>query len=235
MTQAINGDRFLFRAILASLALHVVLLALIPPLTVSEGAQTVETIAFVHVVKMQIERPTPKPPAAVMAQARSFAVIPTVAIAHRVAVRPRRARAIASPTPQAQRAPVVAAVAHTGDANATVRDDNAPVASPSVAPAPPQDQNPPSRQMPGGMMPLGVEEPVPVLEPSVYKALLALGVHVTLTVTVDEHGRTKSIAFAPPLAGEVENTIRSVLASASWDPAVCGAGMACESSATIRL
>jgi hypothetical protein len=83
-------------------------------------------------------------------------------------------------------------------------------------------------------MPLGVSD-TPVLDPSVRKALLALGVHVRLTITVDSAGRTKNVAFQPPLDASVEEQIRTLLASASWDPAVCGGGMTCEGQATITL
>ena len=47
-------------------------------------------------------------------------------------------------------------------------------------------------------MPLGVSD-MPVLDPSVRRALLALGVHVRLTITVDSAGHTKNVAFQPPL------------------------------------
>jgi hypothetical protein len=94
---------------------------------------------------------------------------------------------------------------------------------------------PPAHQSVGGMMPLGANEPVPVLDPSVQKSLAALGVHVTLTVTVDVNGRTKDVIFTPPVDPQIEEKIRAMLASASWDPAVCGAGLACEAAATIKL
>ncbi|MGC2129858.1 MAG: hypothetical protein WA629_07150, partial [Candidatus Aquilonibacter sp.] len=91
-----------------------------------------------------------------------------------------------------------------------------------------------SRQAIGGYMPLGVSD-MPVLDPSVRRALLALGVHVRLTITVDSAGHTKNVAFQPPLDAGVEDQIRSLLASASWDPAVCGGGMTCDGQATITL
>ena len=57
----------------------------------------------------------------------------------------------------------------------------------------------------------------------------------SLTITVDSAGHTKNVAFQPPLEASIEEQIRSLLASASWDPAVCGGGMTCEGQATITL
>lgn len=234
MTTALSKDRLLPRAFVASLALHLVAVALIPPLLVAGGTQPVETLSFVRIVQLTVRHPTPHPAAAVVAEAPAHAVvahaapvrIPDRTHAHRKAqVRP------ASPLPKA---PVVAAVVHPGTA-AIVGKDDAPAIAASAAPPVPDDQNPPNHPVTGGVMPLGADEPMPVLEPSVRQALLALGVHVTLTVDVDAHGRTKSVAFAPPLDAAMQERIRAMLASASWDPAVCGAGMACEANATIRL
>jgi hypothetical protein len=43
------------------------------------------------------------------------------------------------------------------------------------------------------------------------------------------------VVFQPSLDPQTENRIRSLLADASWDPAVCGGGVACEAQATIKL
>jgi hypothetical protein len=74
-----------------------------------------------------------------------------------------------------------------------------------------------------------------VLDPDVRKQLDGMGAHVTLTVTVGEDGRTENVAFDPPIDPQLEARIRSLLADATWDPAVCGGGVACEASATIKL
>jgi hypothetical protein len=87
----------------------------------------------------------------------------------------------------------------------------------------------------GGYMPFGAEQPDPVLDPGIRKQLVSLGVHVTLVVTVGEDGRTKSIVFDPPVDQQLEGRIQSLLADASWDPAVCGGGISCEGRATIKL
>jgi hypothetical protein len=87
----------------------------------------------------------------------------------------------------------------------------------------------------GGYMPFGAEQPVPVLDPNVLKQLDAIGVHATLTVTVGEDGKTKSVDFAPSLDVATTSKIQALLADANWDPAVCGGGIACEGTATIKL
>jgi hypothetical protein len=87
----------------------------------------------------------------------------------------------------------------------------------------------------GGYLPFGAEQPDPVLDPSVRKQLDALAVHVTLVVTVGDDGRTEKIVFQPPLDPQLESRIRSLLADANWDPAVCGGGVSCEGNATIKL
>jgi hypothetical protein len=84
-------------------------------------------------------------------------------------------------------------------------------------------------------MPFGAEQPVPVLDPVVLKQLTALGVHLTLTVTVGDDGKTKTVAFDPSIDDPMKSRIQGLLADASWDPAVCGGGVACEGTATIRL
>jgi hypothetical protein len=86
----------------------------------------------------------------------------------------------------------------------------------------------------GGVLPLGAMQD-PVLDPSVRAQLAKLAVHVTLIVTVGEDGHTKRVEFQPPLDTQTEQTIESMLASANWDAAVCGGGVSCEGTATIKL
>src|SRR5262249_38607624 len=87
----------------------------------------------------------------------------------------------------------------------------------------------------GGYLPFGAQQPDPVLDPSVLKQLGALGIHVTLVVTVNEDGKTENIDFVPPIDPRTEKQIQSMLADAAWDPAVCGGGVSCEGHATIKL
>ena len=233
MTNALTGDRLLARAFLASLALHLALFAILPALIAAQvpGA---ETLSFVRIVQLREIHPAPRPPRSVAATAPRPAVIPRVTPERNaVALTPRRV-VIDRAVPPIPRAPVAPAI-HPG----TNKTDVAATAPPVVATKQPQNQSeqqPPAVQpQVGGMMPLGAEDPVPVIEPAARQALVALGVHVTLTVDVDERGRVTSVTFAPPLDPSLEERIRSMLASASWDPAFCGAGIACEGKATIKL
>jgi hypothetical protein len=224
-------NRLLYRALLASLALHGALLAFIPPLATVEGTQNVELLSFVRIQTVHIQTPKPKvePPA----KAAVAGPVPIISKAHAptIAMRPVQ-HAPASAAPQRQVAPVLGSAQPGSIADAT----RPPlVATPSAAPGTHEQSDTTSRQAVGGYMPLGADEPIPVLDPAVRKALFALGVHVTLTIVVDSTGHTKSVAFEPPLDDTVEKQIRSLLASAQWDAAVCGAGMTCEAQATIKL
>lgn len=235
MTYARPRDTLLYRAFLASLALHLVLIALIPPLVASDSSQTIETLAFVHTVRLDVIEPTAHPLPRPRSRARIYAPKPRVARHHVERAAPRLRRlphAHASPTQVVERAPQVASAVSAGAAHSTKAQGPVSVAAAPIVAAVPQ---PPIRQAIGGTMPLGAEEPTPVLDPAVLKALDALGVHVTLTVTVGGNGRTLAVAFAPQLTAAIEAQIRALLASASWDPAVCGAGMTCQAQATIRL
>lgn len=233
MTHALTGDRLLARAFLASLALHLALFAILPALIASEvpGA---ETFSFVRVVELREIHPAPRPPHSVAATAPHPAVVPHVTPAHKSVARTQRHVFVDKAVPRLARAAPAPAIRPGTD-----KTDVSPTAPPVVETAQPaneHEQQPPAQQpQVGGMMPLGAEDPVPVLEPAARQALAALGVHVTLTVDVDERGRVTSVSFAPPLDPAMEERIRTMLASASWDPAFCGAGIACEGKATIRL
>jgi len=234
MGHAVVRNRLLYWALLASLTLHLLLVTLIPPLANLEGAQNIELLSFVRIQPVHIQTPRPHVEHAASAPVRAPAAHVAVAHAQARASRPiARTTASAQPRPE-MAAPVVGAVKSGAAAtSAGVVASNVSTA-PSETPLPVPSEGP-SRQVVGGFMPLGAEEPIPVLDPSVQKALLALGVHVTLTITVDAAGHTRSVAFQPPLADDIEKQIRSLLASASWDPAVCGGGMTCEGQATIKL
>jgi len=127
------------------------------------------------------------------------------------------------------RAPVVGDVTREGATSAEPGASAAP-----AAPVAAQVASNPPRHI-GGYMPLGAEQPEPVLDPTVRNALGALQVHVTLLVTVDDSGHMKDVVFQPPLDAATEARIRAMLANASWDPATCGAGVPCEAVAKITL
>lgn len=220
---------FLARALVASVALHVALALFVPTVAwlQSEGP-AVETLTFVRIIHIAVSTPRPSLHA-------SAAAAPTRAAAPRI-VHPRSSQAHASrvlqrtrPTKGIAQAPVVALStpgAATVHPVATGAPSSAPVEKLAAAE---------TRHSVGGYMPLGAEVPVPVLDPGVLHQLAALNVHVTLTIVVDENGRTQSVQFDPPLDRNLENQMRAMLAEASWDPAVCGGGVACEGRTTIRL
>jgi hypothetical protein len=220
---------WLYRALVASLALHVVLFALIPPFTSLDSKQSVELLSFVRAVPIRIQ--TPRPHAQLAAAAPVHAQIANAghvrAASMHVAQHASRLQA-----QQRESAPRYGAVAQAGANGATPGVTAMPA---QTAPPQPTASAAPNQNPVGGMMPLGAEEPTPVLDPSVQRALAALGVHVTLTVNVDSEGHTQRVDFAPPLDANVEDRIRTLLASASWDPAVCGGGVTCAGQAVIRL
>ncbi len=225
-------DRILNLALLASLALHLVVAYLIPSLTSFTGeGPSVETISFariVHLIRTNPHLVIRKQMAAAPVHAVRPQHTPLTQRAgpHRVAPRPREH--------QQSRAPVAATVPQT---TLAVQEQSTQSPAP-VAPSPPvqqQTQSTQTRYQTSGYMPLGVTQAVPVLDPDILKSLEALGVHITLIVCVGEDGRTRAVSFQPDVTPAVENEIRSLLASASWDPAICGAGMACAATATIKL
>lgn len=229
MGHAVAQNRLLYRALLASLALHLVLISLIPPFANLESAQNIELLSFVRVQTVRISTPVPHPEHLATAPVR--AALPQVSRAHAPAPAERPiAHASARPASQRPAAPLVASAAQAGGVTTQPA-----VTAPAPSAMPPATQGEvASRQAIDGYMPLGVNA-TPVLDPSVRRSLLALGVHVTLTITVDSAGHTKNVAFRPPLDATIQEQIRSLLASASWDPAVCGGGMTCEGQATITL
>jgi hypothetical protein len=229
------GDRGrMERATLASVAIHVLVALAIPALawTASSGAR-VETVSFTHILHIRLTSPRTEraQPRALAPQHKARPQITFSSSVHLIATTPRRH---ASPAPMvatnAPGAPAIAAVQHAGEANSN--GNAAPNATPS--PAERAVASAGTRQT-GGYLPFGAEQPDPVLDPTVLKQLDALGIHVTLFVTVGEDGRTQTIVFQPPLDPQIESRIRSLLADANWDPAVCGGGVSCEGRATIKL
>jgi hypothetical protein len=234
VTAAADSKHPMGRALLASTGFHVLAAALIPALafTMTSGAP-VETITFVRIPRIQIERrqpPQPQPQAVAPARSTTRVISETtrVELAHTALHR------ISSPPPatayRQSMAPVVAAVPRAG--SGTTGGEAAPQAT-----APPQARAVSATvgRDTGGYLPFGAQQPDPVLDPSVRKQLTALGAHVTLVVTVGEDGRTKAVRFDPEVDAQLQSRIQSLLADANWDPAVCGGGIACEGQATIKL
>jgi hypothetical protein len=228
------NNRLLTQALVASLVLHLLIALVIPVMTWSASSTTVETISFVHLMHITVATPKPKI-REVAATAPHYARVLHIApIAH---VRPRpmrikRVHVAVRPIATAAAAPYVAPAVPGGTAQQ--RGQPGTPAAPVTAP-PQQEVANATKHDVGGYMPLGASEPDPVLDPAVRQALAKLGVHVTLLVTVDAAGKTESVDFQPPLNQSVEDQIRTMLANASWDPAQCGGGVACEGRATIKL
>lgn len=221
-------DRFLTRALLASLALHLIFAYFIPAITTFASAgPTIETISFVKMIRISMHKQQPtRVQAATAPQIAPKPAIekhPHVAGKNATPTKVIQSTANAAPHVADQTAPGAANAQSTANANATPAQDQA-----NVTPVTQSQRNV------GGNAPFLAEQD-PVLDGGMHQQLVALGVHVTLTITVDENGRTKTVLFAPPLANDVEDHIRTMLASASWDPAICGGGIACEGKAVITI
>ncbi len=234
MTAALGAQTRMGRATLASVGIHLLAALAIPALVwTSAGNVPVETISFTHILRIQIVRPRvvqPPPRAA----APQHSVTPRVTYAknlHLVARSPSRHASLNRPVAtDAPAAPAIASVARAGEVS------SGGAAAPNVTPSPAaRTVASEGAHQTGGYLPFGAEQPVPVLDPSVLKQLGALNVHVTLLVTVGDDGRTQNIEFQPPVDPQIETRIRSMLADANWDPAVCGGGVSCSGVATIKL
>lgn len=233
MAAAAGARERMGQATLASVAIHVLVALAIPALAWTASTATpVETISFARILHVEITRPrAPHPPPKAIAP--HHARTPTVNFASRARLVTSRPHRRASPEPvvatNAAGAPAVGAVQQgTGTAVGT--------SVPNVTPSPTvRSVASVGEHQVGGYLPFGAEQPDPVLDPGIRKQLDALGAHVTLIVTVNDDGRTENVAFDPPIDPQIESRIRSLLADASWDPAVCGGGVACEARATIKL
>jgi hypothetical protein len=244
-----DGNRLLWQALAASVGAHLLLALFLPVWTaqVSAGLQPVEAISFAPIVRIKLQRPAAKSlPAAVPRTTHRAAVVSFVhskaelaAPKHKPAARPRShtgasGRIAAAPRLiAAHQAPLYARPAASAD-----------ISTQQAAPAPtPQPQasqseyavNGSGENDRGGMLPFGGTQP-PTLDPAVRAQLQQrFGVHVTLVVTVDEDGHTKTVDFQPPLDAQTEHAIEALLANANWDAAVCGGGVTCQGVATIKL
>jgi hypothetical protein len=234
MAAAAASRGLMGRALLASLGVHVLVALLIPALAwTMTSAAPVETITFTRVAHIEIERrEPPRPQPRAVAPHRSSTT--TISRTTRVELAHTALHRISSPPPAVayrdSTAPTVAAAPRAG--SGTTSGDAAPQAS--ASPAARAVSSTVGRDK-GGYLPFGAEQPDPVLDPGIRKQLDSLGVHVTLLVTVGEDGRTKSVVFQPNVDPQLESRIQSLLADASWDPAVCGGGISCEGRATIKL
>lgn len=230
---AVSEARFMGSSV-ASVAVHAFAALLIPALAwMPSTAPPVETVSFLHVTRIVIQQqpkavPQPRAQAphhdTVVVRSRSTQ-LDLAHVAHKKA----------SPPPMIDRdvsvAPVVGQ-SQVGKGTAANVNESEP--QPSASPADRAVASVGERSA-GGYLPFGAQQPDPVLDPNVLKQLGALGIHVTLVVTVDENGKTETVSFVPPIDPKTEQQIESMLADAVWDPAVCGGGVSCEGRATIKL
>lgn len=209
----------------ASLALHLVLLALIPSLVaVRSRRPSVATLSFARIARIELARAprTPQPrrrppqrvtapvlPHPVSAKARPRPIPSSQPPARLVAVAP--VAASPSPLPSASPGPVATASPIPVRLASTERLDR------------------------GGYLPFGVRQAEPVLDARTARRLRALDLHATMTVRVDGNGRVLALTFAPPVDAASRTRVLALLADASWDPAVCGGGLPCTGETTIRL
>lgn len=231
---AATAQRRMGGATVASVAIHVAVALAIPALAWTASTMApVETISFKHILHIQVVPPRapPPPPRAV---APHVNIKPSINFANRVHVVAAVPRRHAAPTQiVASNAPAAPAAGAVQRAGTGTSESNA---VPNVTPSPASRAVASvGRHQVGGYLPFGAEQPDPVLDPNVRKQLDAFGVHVTVLVMVGEDGRTESVFFDPSIDPQIENRIRTLLADASWDPAVCGGGVACEGRATIKL
>ncbi|HEY8313419.1 MAG TPA: hypothetical protein VIG51_04520 [Candidatus Baltobacteraceae bacterium] len=245
------------RALIASLCLHALATPFIPIWTRihAGGLRPVETISFARLERIRIERPQ-RTRALAVAVPRNARRAPDVAFA-----RVRAELAANKPKPDATRTPTPQAGPRRLEAAAPkpITPSNSPVfaqapvarvpvsttSEPPIQAASPDPQATVAERIvaadrgshnTGGVMPFGADLKEPVLDPAVKMQLQRrFAVHVTLTVTVGDNGRTKRVVFAPPIDAQMERQIESLLADANWDAAVCGGGIACEATAVIKL
>ncbi|HEY9181171.1 MAG TPA: hypothetical protein VIO32_10665 [Candidatus Baltobacteraceae bacterium] len=244
-----DGNRLLWRALAASVGLHLLIALFLPVWTmqVSAGLQPVEAVSFAHILRIRIQRPAAQSlPAAVQRTQRRA---PAISFARTKAeLTALHGKPVARPTAQAGPKGILAAAPRLVAAqNAPLYarpDAKAGVSTKQAPPAPPPQPQATlaSRAAAGsgssdtgGAMPLDAYQP-PTLDPAVLAQLQKrVAVHVTLIVDVGEDGRTKEVQFQPPLDAQTETAIRTLLADANWDAAICGGGVSCAGKAEIKL
>lgn len=252
MPLTISDDGQLFRrALVASLALHVLLALFLPTWirTQSQGLQPIESLSFARLIRLQLQRPVTHAPPHALPQAAKRSR--TVTFAHvrseisarthrpssqpRAVVGPEGAQA-AAPKRAAARAPSPLYARASTAPEPVAASRQSAVATPEPAAAPGERSITGANGDRGGVLPLGAEQD-PVLDPGTIATIqqkLGSG-HVTLRVTVGEDGRTLHVVFDPPLDAQTEREIEAILADATWDAAVCGGGVSCQGVATIKL
>lgn len=246
-----HDSRLFERALIASLALHLLLALFLPGWmpAQSAGSQPVEALSFARVMRVEIRKPVKAAPAVAMPEtAHHAAKVSFARSKSELSAKTRKpvARPTAMNAPEGKRAaaPIHVLIRHPAPLYARAPASSVPVSS-SVSRA----QQSPAPQASvdthavsgagasdrGGVLPFGASQD-PVLDPGALAQLQKqFSGHVTLLVTVGEDGHTKHVTFQPPLDPQVEQRIEAILQDANWDAAVCGGGVTCEGVATIKL
>jgi len=219
----------------ASVALHALAALLVPALAwMPSSSPPVETVSFARVTRIQIQ-PRPKAAPQPRPQAPRHNEVVERSLSTHVELAHVQSHKKASPAPLIARDVSVApAVGENQVGSGTAASAAETEPQPTTTPVTRTVASLGGHEA-GGYLPFGAEQPDPVLDPSVLKQLDALGIHVTILVTVNENGKTENVAFDPPIDPKIEKQIESMLADAAWDPAVCGGGVSCEGRATIKL
>lgn len=243
-----DGNRLFRQALIASLALHVLLALFLPIWTtrVSPGLQPVEAVSFARLTHISLQKPAAGALPAALPDTSHRAATPAVArVIRELSIR-RHQSTVPAHRRTGARGRVAAAprAAHPQVAAVAAKAPAVPVAvqqaSPAPSPAPLSSEGEHAApgagaQNRGGVLPFGASQD-PVLDPAVRQRIARrIRIHVTLVVTVGEDGHTQQVRFFPPLDAQTEHDIQALLADASWDPAVCGGGVSCAGTATIKL
>lgn len=199
----------------ASLALHLVFLALIPSLVaVRSRRPSIATLSFARIARIELTR-APRSQPRHHSPRRATIPTPPRPVPAKTHPRPK-------PTPQPP-APFVALV------RAAVSPSPLPSASASPSPGPeatgsaaPVRLASTERLDRGGYLPFGAQQLEPVIDARTARRLRALGLHASVTVRVDGNGRVLALSFSPPIDAAGRTRVLALLAEASWDPAVCG-------------
>jgi hypothetical protein len=242
-------NQLLRRALIASLALHLLVALLLPTWmrAQSEGLQSVETISFARVMRVAIMRPVAHAVHAATPDTKRRAANVSFA-RHKSELSVSRPKPRPRPTEQnGPNGPLAAAPKHVALHRLSplyAQPNTASAAAhESTAAQTPQPQSTVADRAVGGtgssnrggLLPFGAQQE-PVIDPAVLPKLQAkVSGHVTLIVVVGEDGHTKHVEFQPPLDADTERAIEAILADATWDAAVCGGGVSCEGTATIKL
>ena len=242
-------------ALAGSLLFHALFLAFLMQYAVvthENSLDSIETISFEKIQHVTMQRkhvPAASRAAAVVARTPQSTHIKKPSAAHAAKPSPppsTKSRFAKSPQPPGSQAQPIALAQQVGSPGPEVAKPAQTAAAPVSSPAPAaQDKREQRQQVAtttgttnggGNGIFLSNDEQAPVLDANASSELKRrFRMNLTLIVLVSDDGKTKDIQFQPPASADIEKQIRDLLASAHWDAAQCGGGIACEGKATIKL